>query len=125
MMKKLLCVLAVMILAGCQALKASKPPVATYASTHPATEQEYLVSAVTAIQVRFYDADLYRGRECNLRLHQVNGNLPDSVTAEGGDPKLCEAAIVATKQAIEQGAFPYRPSGSKLPESTPFKIAPQ
>lgn len=126
-MKKLIGVLFVMALAGCQAHRVGGPPVAAYASTHPATSQAYVYSAISAIQSRFYDVDTYKGRECNLRLHQLNGKMPDAVNSEGGDPQLCEAAIAATKQAIDMGLYPYKPSdkNQNLPDEIPLKVRPQ
>lgn len=123
-MKKLMVVLAVLAVVGCQAHTANSPPVANYASVHPQTDHDYLVSAVSAVQSQLYDADLYKGRECNVKLHQVNGKLPDSVSSDGGDSQLCEIAISATKQAISNGSFPYKPASSKFPDNIALKIAP-
>lgn len=123
-MKKLLCVLALLALVGCQSHSGGRPTGSIKSSVRPSTDQEYVANAIYAIQSQFYDADNFKGRECNLRLHQAFNEMPDSVMADGGDPKLCEAAITATKQAIDYGSFPYKPASSKLPDSIPFKIAP-
>jgi len=127
MLNKFLSLVILLVLTGCQAHSVSSPPAATYASTHPATTQAYLHSATSAIQSRFYDVDTYKGRECNLRLHQLDGQMPDSVISEGGDPQLCEAAVSATKQAIGMGLYPFKPTDKKqsLPDDIPFKIRPQ
>lgn len=59
----------------------------------------YLGQITAAIQSRFYDANLYRGRKCDLRIQLSPEGILMSVTAEGGDPALCQAAIAAAKQA--------------------------
>ncbi|MCW0343421.1 hypothetical protein NB703_001514 [Pantoea ananatis] len=127
MLNKFLSLVILLVLAGCQAHSVSGPPAPTYASTHPATTQSYLHSATSAIQSRFYDVDTYKGRECNLRLHQLNGQMPDSVKSEGGDEQLCEAAVAATKQAINMGLYPYKPTDKKqiMPDDISFKFRPQ
>lgn len=128
MFKRILIVSSLVIaLAGCQSPSVSKPPAASYASTHPDTAQAYAISATRAIQSRFYDVDTYKGRECHLRLHQLDGKMPDSVKSEGGDQQLCEAAVAATKQAIDMGLYPYKPTDKKqiMPDDIPFKFRPQ
>uniref|UniRef100_UPI000535278D cell envelope integrity protein TolA n=1 Tax=Pantoea septica TaxID=472695 RepID=UPI000535278D len=59
----------------------------------------YLGQVVGAIQSRFYDADTYKGKECNLRIKLAPDGLLIDVKSEGGDPALCQAAIAAAKQA--------------------------
>ncbi|HAT24029.1 MAG TPA: cell envelope integrity protein TolA, partial [Pantoea septica] len=59
----------------------------------------YLGQVVGAIQSRFYDADTYKGKECNLRIKLAPHGLLIDVKSEGGDPALCQAAIAAAKQA--------------------------
>ncbi|MEA9445030.1 cell envelope integrity protein TolA [Candidatus Fukatsuia symbiotica] len=59
----------------------------------------YLGQITAAIQSRFYDANLYRGRKCDLRIQLSPEGILMGVTAEGGDPALCQAAIAAAKQA--------------------------
>ncbi|MBG6244305.1 cell envelope integrity protein TolA [Candidatus Symbiopectobacterium sp. 'North America'] len=52
-----------------------------------------------AIQSKFYDWQLYRGKTCTLRIKLAPDGLLVSVEAESGDPALCQAAIAAAKQA--------------------------
>ncbi|EOI6419380.1 cell envelope integrity protein TolA, partial [Yersinia enterocolitica] len=59
----------------------------------------YLGQVTAAIQSKFYDADLYKGRTCNLRIKLAPDGLLIDVTQEGGDPALCQAAIAAAKLA--------------------------
>lgn len=59
----------------------------------------YLGQITAAIQSRFYDADLYKGRTCDLRIKLAPEGGLISVVAEGGDSALCQAAIAAAKQA--------------------------
>lgn len=126
-MKKLIGVLFVMALAGCQSHSVNRPPVATYASIHPATAHGYVSSAAMAVQSRLYDADMYRGKTCDLVIHQKDGQLPDSVTSQSGDETLCKAAVAATKQAISDGVYPYKPSDANqhLEDDLPMRFSPQ
>lgn len=59
----------------------------------------YLGQITAAIQSKFYDADLYKGRTCDLRIKLAPDGLLIDVKAEGGDPALCQAALAAAKQA--------------------------
>lgn len=59
----------------------------------------YLNQITSAIQSKFYDADLYKGKTCNLRIKLAPDGVLISVTEEGGDPALCQAALAAAKQA--------------------------
>lgn len=59
----------------------------------------YLGQITAAIQSRFYDPDLYKGRTCDLRIKLAPKGGLISVVAEGGDSALCQAAIAAAKQA--------------------------
>lgn len=72
-MKKITSILMAIILVGCQAHQIHKSPVADKASLHPATTKEYMRIAVSAIQFRFYDIGLYRGKVCQLIIHQKDG----------------------------------------------------
>jgi len=127
MIKKLLIISSLVVaLAGCQAHSVSGSPAASQTSIHPANDADYHRSAAMAVQSEFYDADSYKGRTCNLQLHQVSGQMPDSINTVGGDPALCTAAIEAIKKAIEHGRYPVKPSSpdSKLTESIPMVISP-
>ncbi|WP_037386502.1 cell envelope integrity protein TolA, partial [Serratia sp. DD3] len=59
----------------------------------------YLGQITAAIQSKFYDADLYKGRTCDLRIKLAPDGLLIDIKSEGGDPALCQAAIAAAKQA--------------------------
>lgn len=52
-----------------------------------------------AISNKFYDASSYSGRTCDLRIKLAPNGLLISVTAVGGDPLLCQAAVSAAKLA--------------------------
>ncbi|MEN4602742.1 cell envelope integrity protein TolA [Pantoea agglomerans] len=83
----------------------------------------YVNQVVTAFQRSFYDADLYKGKRCNLRVSlNINGEL-QSVKSEGGDPALCTASITAIKAA----KFPKMYSPELLPifKDAPLIVAPQ
>ena len=59
-----------------------------------------------AIESRFYDASSYAGKTCSLRVKMNPDGSLISVSAEGGDPALCQAALAAARQA----KFPKPPS---------------
>lgn len=82
------------------------------AKSKATTTQEWFSDAVMRVQSKFYDADLYRGRNCDLVMNLDDDGNVLSVNSKGGDPMLCHAAIAAVKKA----------SFSPLPENTPHEI---
>jgi len=143
MMKKSICLALIILLAGCQSnpqsqarLKAkqfAKFPTAVEmknqceSQTSSKTENKetllWLCQFTSAIQYRFFDADLYRGKSCDLLVTQPLGQKPTGVVATGGDPKLCVAAIDAIKQAIDADTIPMRPAN--MPDTLPVRFKPQ
>ncbi|THD29352.1 cell envelope integrity protein TolA, partial [Pantoea sp. R102] len=83
----------------------------------------YLGQITSAIQSRFYDADLYRGKSCDLRIKLAPDGLLIDVKAEGGDPALCQAAITAAKQA----RIPKPPSQAvyEVFKNAPMRFKPE
>nr|WP_217277001.1 cell envelope integrity protein TolA [Photorhabdus heterorhabditis] len=77
----------------------------------------YLGQIQIAIQNKFYDADMYRGRTCTLRIKLAPDGLLIDVKPEEGDQALCQAAVAAAKQA----KIPKPPSREVYEE---FKNAP-
>lgn len=138
MMKKTLCILAIMLSVGCQshtkqvARQTFSFPTASQIKSQCETQtlpqsanretQVWLCQSVTAIQYRFFDADMYQGKTCDLLITQPLGKPPVSVTSRGGDPALCAAAIEATNQAIGSNTFPMRPA--YLKDEIPVRFAP-
>lgn len=66
----------------------------------------YLTQIRAAIQSHFHFADAYAGKKCSLRIKLAPNGMLIDVQAEGGDPALCRAAIVA----ITNASFPKPPS---------------
>jgi outer membrane biogenesis lipoprotein LolB len=138
MMKKSLYLIAALLLVGCQSNNGRHPnrpfkfPTALEIQSQcesqiPAQAASrdtnlWLCQVVTAIQYRFFDADKYQGKTCDLVIMQPLGKLPVSITSKGGDPDLCVAAIEATKQAIESNTFSMRPA--YLKDEIPMRFAP-
>ncbi|KYP97587.1 cell division protein FtsX [Sodalis-like endosymbiont of Proechinophthirus fluctus] len=60
----------------------------------------YKAQISRAISNKFYDASSYSSRTCDLRIGLAPDGLLISVTAVGGDPALCQAAVSAAKLAI-------------------------
>jgi colicin import membrane protein len=52
-----------------------------------------------AIQQKFYEDPAFSGKTCTLRMNLAPDGLLISVSSEGGDPALCQAAIAAAKSA--------------------------
>ncbi|ETS29336.1 cell envelope integrity protein TolA [Photorhabdus temperata] len=59
----------------------------------------YLGQIQIAIQNKFYDPSMYRGRMCTLRIKLAPDGLLIDIKPEGGDQALCQAAVAAAKQA--------------------------
>ncbi len=59
----------------------------------------YAKQIQVAIQSRLYDASLYQGKQCVLHISLAPDGSLKSITSEGGDPALCQAALMATKTA--------------------------
>ncbi|WP_262353104.1 cell envelope integrity protein TolA, partial [Escherichia fergusonii] len=53
----------------------------------------------SAIESRFYDASLYAGKTCTLRIKLAPDGMLLDIKPEGGDPALCQAALAAAKLA--------------------------
>lgn len=66
----------------------------------------YLAQVRQAISNKFYDASNYSGKTCILRIKLAPDGTLISVSSDGGDPALCQAAVSAAKLA----AIPRPPS---------------
>lgn len=128
-MKKTLTFICLILLAGCQTHTKQTPGKALSFPTaleiknqcELETPQQvesrelhvWMCQSVTAIEYRFFDADKYQGKTCDIVITQPLGKQPANVNAEGGDPALCTVALKATEQAINSGTFPMRPATLK------------
>ncbi len=59
----------------------------------------YLAQIKMAIEAKFHDAKLFKGQICKLRIKLAPDGMLIDIIAEGGDPALCKAALMAAKQA--------------------------
>lgn len=59
----------------------------------------YLGQVKGAIQSKFYDADTFAGKTCDVRIKLAPDGLLISATPAGGDEALCQAAINAARTA--------------------------
>lgn len=139
MMKKIIALTAVLAVSGChmstnhirqQGIKTpdvseikSQCEAQTPQHIQERETQLWLCQAVTAIQYRFFDADSYRGKTCDVRIRQPAGEPPVSIDVQAGDPALCTAAIESIKQAVEAQTFPMRLAFLK--DEFPIHFAPQ
>ena len=137
-MKKTFCILVVLMSVGCQphTKQSSKQsfnfPTASEIKSQCETQTPvqvasretriWLCQSVSAIQYRFFDSDKYKGKTCDIIITQPLGRQPTGVTAHGGDPELCNAAVEAITQAIDSKTFPMRPESMK--DEIPVRFAP-
>ncbi|MDN6115082.1 MAG: cell envelope integrity protein TolA, partial [Enterobacterales bacterium] len=59
-----------------------------------------------AIESKFHTDPSFSGKVCNLRIKLASDGMLLSVTSEGGDPALCQAAVAAARMA----KYPKPPS---------------
>lgn len=59
----------------------------------------YATKIKTAIEKEMYSPSLYKGQVCTLRMSLARDGSVSNVTTESGDPELCDAALMAVKQA--------------------------
>ncbi|WP_159566556.1 cell envelope integrity protein TolA [Budvicia diplopodorum] len=57
----------------------------------------YMSQVQAALMRNFFDAQLYKGKTCTLRIKMAPDGTIYDVKAEGGDPALCQVAIAAAK----------------------------
>lgn len=91
--------LTILLLTGCT--PAHHPRLRSEAPPPPVVTDlpSYIAGIQYAIQVQFYDVDLYVGKTCDLRLDlDEKGQLTDAHLLSG-DPSLCSAAMDAAKNA--------------------------
>lgn len=133
----LLLVIATLLLAGCSKPRSTIKPGASEdgvdalfagreGKTTPASGDEvntYIAQVRAAIQSHFQNVDTYAGKECSLRIKLAPNGMLIDVKAEGGDPVLCHAAIVA----IANASFPKPPSPAvyRVVKNTALEFRPQ
>ncbi|EOG9296815.1 TPA: cell envelope integrity protein TolA [Proteus mirabilis] len=59
----------------------------------------YTGQVKVAIEQKFFDSDLYKGRKCDLKISIAPDGMLVSAKAVGGDPALCQVALQAAKMA--------------------------
>lgn len=80
-MRKILLIITALILASCARQPQNAPP----------------QTAKSAILGKVYDKEIYKGKSCRLRTEVGKNGLLNSIEAEGGNPELCQALIVASR----------------------------
>lgn len=60
---------------------------------------DYMGKMQSAIQSKFYDPNSFIGKTCKLHIELTPDGALKDVTAVGGDPALCQAAVSAAKLA--------------------------
>lgn len=106
-MNKVACLLAVLLLAGCQNHKREtvQPVSPDLSKLNP--EQSTYVHGVTAI----LQSALASGDSCRFSISQGANGLLDDVNLESGDSGACSPAIRASVDAANSKAFPSKPTG--------------
>jgi len=139
MMKKIVVLTFALVLSGCHTRtnpinhKGIKSPDASEiksqceAQTPQQTQQRevmlWICQASTSIQHRFFDADTYRGKTCDVRIKLAQRDHPVKINVVGGDPDLCVAATEAINQAVDNNTFPVGRPFQK--DSMTIHFAPQ
>lgn len=59
----------------------------------------YATKIKRSIEGKIYRPESYKGQECTLRILLARDGLVMSATAENGNQELCNAALIAVKQA--------------------------
>ncbi|MGR0260020.1 cell envelope integrity protein TolA [Klebsiella pneumoniae] len=59
----------------------------------------YAAAIKTAVEMRMFEPEAYAGKMCTVRISIQRDGTLNSAIAEGGDPKLCKAAISAVTHA--------------------------
>ena len=59
----------------------------------------YATKIKRSIEEKIYRPESYKGQECTLRILLARDGLVMSATAENGNQELCNAALIAVKQA--------------------------
>lgn len=95
-MKFLAIILTALALTGCvhKATPPTPPPVSRASDV-----VTYAAEFRNAVQRKIYGADLYAGKRCALQIKMERSGRITAVSAQGGDPALCQAAISAVKVA--------------------------
>lgn len=107
-MKKLVCLLAVLILVGCQSHK-QQSLTSKQQQTLPNINR-WASDFKEAVEQRLTSASDYDGKICTIRVHQPKGTRKiSSVSGVEGDPGLCNAAIKAIQAASDDGVLPLTP----------------
>ncbi|MBL2103708.1 cell envelope integrity protein TolA, partial [Klebsiella pneumoniae] len=59
----------------------------------------YAAAIKTAVEMQMFEPEAYAGKMCTVRISIQRDGTLNSAIAEGGDPKLCKAAISAVTHA--------------------------
>jgi colicin import membrane protein len=59
----------------------------------------YATKIKRSIKEKIHSPDSFKGQKCTLRILLARDGLVMSATAENGNPELCNAALMAVKQA--------------------------
>ncbi|STT51559.1 TolA protein [Klebsiella pneumoniae] len=60
----------------------------------------YAAAIKTAVEMQMFEPEAYAGKMCTVRISIQRDGTLNSAIAEGGDPKLCKAAISAVTAKI-------------------------
>lgn len=120
-MKKRVCLLAVLIVAGCQSHK--QQPLTVKQQQELPTISRWAFDFKEAVEQRLPSVSKFAGKICTIRVHQPKGTKKiSSMYAVEGDPGLCDVAIKAIQAASDDGVLPLTPDaiGEEFPLD--FKI---
>lgn len=108
-MKKLLCVLALLALVGCQ----------TEADKTLSPQDAYLSKYRAMDAKTFIAGKEFKGKSCTLYVRQKAGEAPNKFwTDPFGNPDVCNLAMNDIQMKLDKGRFPIKPNG--LPDVLPY-----
>ena len=120
-MKKLVCLLAVLILVGCQSH--NKKSLTATQQKKLNNINSWVSDFQEAVEQRLPSASQFAGKICTIRVHQPKGtNEISNMYSEGGDAGLCDAALKALRAASDDGALPLTPDAVGENFSLDFKL---
>lgn len=83
--------------------KAASDKAASTRNTAPASPSVnisgYAAQIQQAITQQLHERDKYAGQRCTVKIDIARDGTLNAVTAQGGNPELCQAAIIAAKSA--------------------------
>lgn len=89
----LLALCSPLLLTACKHSATQQPKI--YTLDQSSKISSYAAAIKTAVEMQMFEPGAYAGKMCTVRISIQRDGTLNSAIAEGGDPKLCKAAISA------------------------------